>query len=129
MSLCPKIWSIQFEFTPEASRLVWRYFLRLCADTFGSLIRVKAFLTTLDSVFRGIRFTVFNAHVRNSGLLSLKVSGGNLLVPCWRALMYSLSAWIASGPMKVFAVVLTFCVMRVMGINSLPFSSCSRMSP
>ena len=38
MSWCPNIWSIQFVFTPAASRLVWRYFLRLWADMFDSLI-------------------------------------------------------------------------------------------
>jgi len=102
---------------------------KLWADRFGSLTRLKALRTTLESVLRGIRLAVFSAHVRNSGLLSVKVSGGNRLVPFRLALMYSLSAWIASVPMKVFAVILTFCVMRVMGINSLALSSCSLMSP
>ncbi len=59
MSLCPRIWSIQFEFIPAASRVVWRYFLRLWADRFLSLMRKKAFSTMWDMVGLGIRLALW----------------------------------------------------------------------
>ena len=126
---CPKIWSIQFAFTPATSRFVCKNFLRLCADTLASPILRNACLTLLENDSLGIRLTSVLSHVLNSGVFAVISSGSILLLPLRLAFRYSLSASMASFPMKVFATILDFCVIMVIGIISSPLSSGICISP
>ena len=129
ISWCPRIWSIQFTFTPAASKFVWRYFLRLCAVMFGSSTLRNALRISDEKEPRGMRLTAPVFHVRKSGLLSVIFSGGTRRLPCCLSSRYFLIAWIASDPMNVFAVSFVFCVILVIAMKSAPLLICSAKSP
>ena len=61
-----------------------------------------------DSDPLGIRFTFPCSQLLNSGLSFVIISGSTSFEPCFLAFMYSLSACMASSPMKVLAKSLVF---------------------